>query len=143
MSKSDLSARKFFFKFFFWNLRFWTSDVRKNIPKKILSRKGPLGHFFESLFFDFRLVKYFLDLQKNENILPASILLDFYHTASSWDASVLNVTMWQSDSHRLTQEEAATGFPPAAPHTFPKNEKSESLRVSGNHKIILQGEPPE
>ena len=137
MSKSDLSARKFFFKFFFETVGFGPLMSEKIYQKKILSRKGPLGHFFESLFFDFRLVKYFLDLQKNENILPASILLDFYHTASSWDASVLNVTMWQSDSHRLTQEEAATGFPPAAPHTFPKNEKSESLRVSGNHKIIL------
>ena len=140
--KVTFRLEKNFFLNFFVTVGFGPLVSEKIYQKKFWAERV-LSDIFSKVFFSILAGKIFSRFSKNENILPATILLDFYHTASSWDASFFNVTMWQSDSHRLTQEEAATGFSPAAHHTFPKNEKLESLRVSGNHKIIFQGKPPE
>ena len=53
MSESDLSARKKKLFTFFETVGFGPLMADKILRKKISSRKGPFGHFFEILFFDF------------------------------------------------------------------------------------------
>ena len=53
MTKSDLFARKKFFSRIFRDRPFCTTDGRKNLKKNFFDRRGPIGHFFENIFFDF------------------------------------------------------------------------------------------